>query len=116
MHGARVDESGHDPGPAGLVECATASTGVAVVAEKIRGAIEALITLSGAERIQVTTSVGGAFLQPDDERPDEALVLADQALYQAKHQGRNRVVIYQGDQAPEDLRFVPVPKEPEKAH
>lgn len=74
--------------------------GVARVAEKLRSAVEGLETRTGNAGIHITTSIGAAGLHRDDERPDEALVLADQALYQAKHMGRNRVVIYSDTQVP----------------
>jgi len=54
----------------------------------------------GTERIAVTASFGIANLRPDDATIDTVLMRADAALYQAKRQGRNRVV----DEAPADAR------------
>ncbi|NUU04477.1 sensor domain-containing diguanylate cyclase [Herbaspirillum robiniae] len=42
----------------------------------------------------ITASIGVAALQPDDHTaPERVLRIADQALYHAKYQGRNRVVL-----------------------
>ncbi|TWI54826.1 diguanylate cyclase (GGDEF)-like protein [Pseudomonas duriflava] len=62
------------------------------VAERIRVAVasEPYPTTQGA--ITVTTSVGGTEGSPD-EAVELLLSRADTALYQAKHEGRNRVVL-----------------------
>ena len=64
------------------------------VAERIRANVEAIrITAGGGEKIHVTTSIGVATCKPTDMARMHTLVMnADQALYQAKHSGRNRVV------------------------
>ncbi|MBP0598285.1 diguanylate cyclase [Herbaspirillum sp. LeCh32-8] len=42
----------------------------------------------------ITASIGVAAVQPDDQvAPERVLRIADQALYHAKYQGRNRVVL-----------------------
>jgi diguanylate cyclase (GGDEF)-like protein len=64
------------------------------IAERIRRAVEALHIDHGKSRTSsaVTISVGVAVIEPTRERsPLGALQLADQALYQAKMRGRNRV-------------------------
>jgi diguanylate cyclase (GGDEF)-like protein len=47
------------------------------------------------ETIPVNVSIGIAFASPDDDA-DSLLVRADQALYQAKRNGRGRVEIADG--------------------
>jgi two-component system cell cycle response regulator len=42
--------------------------------------------------LQVTASVGVAALEFDDDAPEQMLKRADEALYSAKRDGRNRVV------------------------
>ena len=62
------------------------------VAERIRHDVEALsIPLGEGKFVQVTVSLGVCLLQ-DKETLDQLLIRADQALYAAKHSGRNRTV------------------------
>ncbi|MDP3119337.1 MAG: diguanylate cyclase [Sulfuricurvum sp.] len=62
-----------------------------VKAEKLRSQIEAL----HPEGILVTASFGVGQLQPDMQRYEDLLKNADTALYIAKEEGRNRVVLYE---------------------
>lgn len=61
------------------------------VAERIRGAIEALDVRSGDQQLPITVSIGVCTRQPK-ETFVSSISRADRALYQAKHEGRNRVV------------------------
>lgn len=66
----------------------------AQIAERLRDAIAACpfaLSATGAQAA-VTTSVGVATLEAAGEDASSLLRRADQALYQAKHAGRNRVV------------------------
>lgn len=69
-------------------------------AERLREAIAAVKVSCGDEIITPTASVGVARLSPGDTRFDQLLIRADRALYQAKAQGRNRVVIADQDAEP----------------
>lgn len=62
------------------------------VAERLRGAIagSAVVTDTG-ETVRFTTSVGAAQMGGQVETLEQLLDQADQALYRAKHTGRNRV-------------------------
>jgi len=61
------------------------------VAERIRSRFaRAAFQSGGGKAVYMTISIGVAQLRPD-ENPDELLSRADQALYQAKQSGRNRV-------------------------
>lgn len=66
----------------------------AQIAERLRGAIAAVAfkVPSSAVDVPVTTSVGVATLDTVGEDAASLLRRADQALYQAKNAGRNRVV------------------------
>ena len=62
------------------------------VAERLRGLLaEHPLRLGADERVALTASIGVTLLRPG-ESPDVALGRADHAMYQAKSEGRNRVV------------------------
>jgi diguanylate cyclase (GGDEF)-like protein len=68
----------------------TAQKGAMIAAERIRDAVEqAKLELDG-QNLSVTVSVGAVV---GTHTVDEALKLADEALYRAKSEGRNRVAL-----------------------
>jgi diguanylate cyclase (GGDEF)-like protein len=72
---------------------------VAIVAEKIRAAVEELPPLVGgmtSATTPVTLSVGGTSLSADLVDAQLLVSCADQALYQAKRDGRNQVRLWTG--------------------
>jgi diguanylate cyclase (GGDEF)-like protein len=72
------------------------------VAEKIRSVVEQLeIDIPGAV-LQKTLSIGVAGYMEDDPAFWQVVKYADMALYQAKEQGRNRVVRYTPDMLQEE--------------
>ncbi|MBX7100942.1 MAG: diguanylate cyclase [Myxococcaceae bacterium] len=70
----------------------TSRAEAAQVAERMRAAVEAQLT-DAEWRQKITVSIGVSVYPDDGKTPEQVLVSADQALYLAKHQGRNRVVI-----------------------
>lgn len=67
------------------------------VAERLREALAARkVPLPDGNTLSFTVSVGLAMLTTEDQYLDKLMQKADLALYQAKEQGRNRVVVYQG--------------------
>lgn len=62
-------------------------------AERLRACIEALGVDTPKGRVQFTVSIGVAVLQPEHANWECLLRDADSALYQAKCEGRNRVVL-----------------------
>jgi diguanylate cyclase (GGDEF)-like protein len=65
-----------------------------IVAERLRHAIEATAVIGDAGAIRFTISIGVAICSHDTPLKD-AIVRADQALYAAKRNGRNRVELSQ---------------------
>ena len=71
----------------------TALTGAAGIAERLRSDIEQqVISLPAGQTLQVTASIGAAALA-GDETIDQLIIRADEAMYQAKQGGRNRVCL-----------------------
>jgi len=68
----------------------TAQKGAMIAAERIRKAVEQAKLESGGQDLSVTVSVGAVV---GTHTVEEALKLADEALYQAKREGRNKVVL-----------------------
>jgi diguanylate cyclase (GGDEF)-like protein len=66
--------------------------GAKLLAERVRLAIRSLDFTEIAQDLSVTASLGVASYAPE-ESPEQLLKRADDALYQAKRQGRDRVVI-----------------------
>src|SRR5690554_2537890 len=69
------------------------------VAESIRQALETLKIPTATENISLTASLGGVSLIPSQEGSARDIIkLADDALYRAKHEGRNRCCFAPGDE------------------
>ncbi len=71
----------------------TERDGALEAAERCRRAIEAMAVEHGGTRISVTASFGVAMYEPRSQGAGSLFDRADQALYAAKHGGRNRVVL-----------------------
>jgi diguanylate cyclase (GGDEF)-like protein len=70
----------------------TDTRGAVTLAEKIRGALESTaIELSDGTVLYKTVSIGVAEASPDDNDFSKIIVRSDEALYEAKTGGRNRV-------------------------
>ena len=64
-----------------------------IMAERVRQHVEALEVAWGKQRLSVTVSVGISGFHQEMESHQQWIQHADEALYQAKAQGRNRSVI-----------------------
>lgn len=69
----------------------TPLSGARIKAERVRASIETLRFPDLPDTFNITVSIGIAEYQPG-ESTDDTLARADQALYNAKHGGRNRVM------------------------
>jgi diguanylate cyclase (GGDEF)-like protein/PAS domain S-box-containing protein len=75
----------------------TALHEAAKLADRIRDEVDNAAGEIGEQGIRVTLSVGLTVYMPDDPAdPRELLEQADQALYSAKSEGRNRVAVWRG--------------------
>lgn len=68
--------------------------GAVAVAEKIRSTVEQRVFTIGRKQVQITVSVGIAVYPIHAATDDELLQRADDALYRAKINGRNRSYVY----------------------
>lgn len=79
--------------------------GARLVAERLQKAIshvslvQARTTGPASELVWVTVSLGVAMLRPDCRELESLLARADQALYAAKEQGRDRLVVWDSEYA-----------------
>lgn len=77
----------------------TNDVGAAKVAERLRAAIEAMeVDIGEGQTLQVTMSFGVTELGPEPS-PDRLIKRADDALYESKETGRNRVSIHTAEPA-----------------
>jgi diguanylate cyclase (GGDEF)-like protein len=82
-----------------LVICTnTAVDGAALVAERLRQLVELHLfqffdASGGSQTIQISISIGVAGFSPSVDSKEKLIQTADQALYRAKEDGRNRVII-----------------------
>jgi diguanylate cyclase (GGDEF)-like protein len=82
-----------------LVICTnTAIDGAALVAERLRKLVESLqIEIpdgsGGSQTIQISISIGVASFSASVDSKSKLIQAADQALYRAKEEGRNRVIV-----------------------
>lgn len=65
--------------------------GAIVIAERLRKVVEESSFISGTNKISFTVSIGVAQYKPEETTVDAPLARADEAIYNAKKQGRNRV-------------------------
>lgn len=79
-----------------IVMPGASETTVIRCAEEIRANFEGLFVVFEDQKIQATISLGAAIYPLHGANVDEVFVNADRAMYEAKHGGRNRVVIYSG--------------------
>lgn len=62
-----------------------------VFAERIRQKVAGTVLVMEGRKVAITVSIGLASMAPDDTDAQQVLLRADNALYQAKASGRNRV-------------------------
>ena len=77
----------------GIILVDTAAEGAAIMADRLRLAIEASVVHHDGKEIRYTISLGVAELPENIESHKQWIALSDQGLYAAKHGGRNQVVV-----------------------
>ena len=70
----------------------TTEAGAVALAERLRAQLERNPALYGSDTIAMTVSAGVVEWQPAGESPEALIRRGDEALYEAKRAGRNRVV------------------------
>jgi diguanylate cyclase (GGDEF)-like protein len=66
------------------------------IAERLRRTVKSIaIPVADNKNISLTISIGIGQYSDQNQSLHEVLSLADKALYQAKEQGRNRVVLFE---------------------
>jgi len=70
------------------------------VAERLRETLAETPVATPVGEIRVTVSIGIATAIPDDRSIDALIRAADEAMYEAKTAGRNRVVVRSREQGP----------------
>ena len=83
--------------------------GVMALAEKIRQAVEKTFVYYEGQRIGMTISCGIATLTPEDNQQGALSTLlkqSDTALYEAKHTGRNRSIVFAAEQLERRLKTI----------
>lgn len=93
-----TDIAGRYGGEEFLVILQTGRKGAYKVAERIRRTVEKIKTKHNGKVIPVTVSVGYTTCTSVTTSPDDLITRADEYLYRAKEEGRNRVV---GDKSEE---------------
>lgn len=88
----KSDSLGRYGGDEFLVILPNADKGYEAVFERLRATIQNTPFTTTRGEIHITISVGVSAFDPD-ESVEQLLLEADTALYQAKHQGRNRVIL-----------------------
>ncbi|VAW80908.1 diguanylate cyclase (GGDEF domain) with PAS/PAC sensor [hydrothermal vent metagenome] len=78
----------------GIVLVETDTEGAMVLAERLRSAIEAMTVVHEDHEIRFTISIGIAQWDSDLVSHEQWIDYADQALYEAKKSGRNRVIFF----------------------
>lgn len=77
----------------GIILIDTTADAAKVMAERLRKAIGSLVIEYEEEEITFTISLGVSQIQPEMASYQQWLEITDQALYQAKHDGRNKSVV-----------------------
>lgn len=78
----------------GVVLVDTDSVNAEIYCERVRRAAESIEVAAGGEKISFSVSLGLSELQEETTTPAQWITQADQALYHAKQNGRNRFSVF----------------------
>jgi len=76
----------------------TGLDGAKLTAERIRRAVKETVVRAFGKEFSVTVSLGAALFPEHGRTAEELVDHADQALYKAKHEGRDRVCVFETSQ------------------
>jgi len=79
------------------------------VADRIRKNFENTIVIYGDNQIKTTVNIGISYFRSGIESIDQLLREADEALYEAKGSGKNKVVIYKPKREDDQKEDLPKP-------
>jgi diguanylate cyclase (GGDEF)-like protein len=82
----------------------TGPQGAQRIAERIREALQKVTFGPQDAPFSKTVSVGVATFPEHGDEPEHLIACADDALYQAKRGGRDRITLYRGPKSPKDVR------------
>ena len=74
--------------------------GACNVAERLRQKIAGFTLETSQGVVNITLSMGIAIIRKESKKLDDLIYQADQALYQAKNTGRNRIIVYKEEIEP----------------
>jgi diguanylate cyclase (GGDEF)-like protein len=86
------------------------------IAERVRSGFEAAGMTVGNHSVGTTVSIGAAISYDAVTAIDSLIARADAALYRAKHDGRNRLHVAEGDLANERARLIAAARRARPVH
>jgi len=97
LHSRDIDVAGRYGGEEFVMVLPDVGDRAQTIAERLRAEVEATLIDTAVSKINVTISVGVAYLRVTDTDAATLLARTDECLYRAKRGGRNRVVVFEDE-------------------